>query len=445
MLVRLLSLAVRCGVCAFTLSSANRVVCNRKRGAALLGKGGAGKIIIVTTAAIPWRTGTAVNPALRAAQLAADTEHEVVLVVPFVPVEDQRLIFPEGVTCSTPQQQEAIIKAWAREHSGLQETDFTVLFYAARYFPASRCIFATEDVCRLLPKEQVSLVLLEEPEHLNWYRAGSRWSNQFSHVVGVLHTHYSGYAADLPGGPINKAAVGLVCRVVCRLHCHKGAYFLGKALWDKGHGDMMALLQDHEAKHGQVPVDVYGSGPDLAAIEAEAARRGLALSFKGQADHCCPALQEYKVFINCCKKDVLATATAEAVAMNKWALLPHAPCNAFFAQFPNVLLFSNAAGFSAALCRALEEEPPALSAQHLRELSWAAATERLLAAASIQAQEWPGAAAQLWDDCLWVPYRLFALLFIGARNAFAPAPKLQQQQQQCGAQEPLLQVQQLMV
>jgi hypothetical protein len=22
-------------------------------------------------------------------------------------------------------------------------------------------------------------VLLEEPEHLNWYRAGSRWSNEF--------------------------------------------------------------------------------------------------------------------------------------------------------------------------------------------------------------------------------------------------------------------------
>jgi hypothetical protein len=68
-----------------------------------------------------------------------------------------------------------------------------------------------------------------------------------------------------------------------------------------------------------------------------------------------------------------------------------------------------------------------------RELSWAAATERLLAAASIEAQEWPGAAAQLWDDCLWVPYRLFALLFTGARNTFAAAPELQrldQQQQQ---------------
>jgi hypothetical protein len=79
----------------------------------------------------------------------------------------------------------------------------------------------------------------------------------------------------------------------------------------------------------------------------------------------------------------------------------------------------------------------------------------LLAAASIQAQEWPGAAAQLWDDCLWVPYRLFALLFTGARNSFAAAPKLQQldlqqqgacqMQQHCQAGAPLLEVQQLLV
>eukprot|EP00882_Tetradesmus_deserticola_P026645 GHRQ01029411.1.p1 GENE.GHRQ01029411.1~~GHRQ01029411.1.p1 ORF type:complete len:159 (+),score=31.82 GHRQ01029411.1:317-793(+) len=155
MLVRVLSLAMRCGVCAFTISSAKRVLCNRERGAALLGSKATGRIVVVTTAAIPWRTGTAVNPALRAAQLAADTQHQVVLVVPFVPIEDQWLIFPEGVTCSTPQQQEVIIKAWAREHSGLQDVDFQVLFYAARYYPASRCIFATEDVCRLLPQEEV--------------------------------------------------------------------------------------------------------------------------------------------------------------------------------------------------------------------------------------------------------------------------------------------------
>jgi hypothetical protein len=81
------------------------------------------------------------------------------------------------------------------------------------------------------------------------------------------------------------------------------------------------------------------------------------------ADCCNCSLQ---VFINCCKKDVLATATAEAVAMNKWAILPDVPCNEFFRPFPNVLLFSSAAGFSRALCQALEQEPPALSSQHLR-------------------------------------------------------------------------------
>jgi hypothetical protein len=73
----------------------------------------------------------------------------------------------------------------------------------------------------LLLLYQSTVVLLEEPEHLNWYRCSGRWSSEYQHVVGVLHTDYSGYAADLPGWLINKAAVGLVCRVVCRLHCHK--------------------------------------------------------------------------------------------------------------------------------------------------------------------------------------------------------------------------------
>jgi digalactosyldiacylglycerol synthase len=330
-------------------------------------------------------------------------------------------------------------------------------------------------------------------------------------VVGVLHTHYSGYAADLPGGFINKAAVGLVCRVVCRLHCHKvvqlselargmsrstvvnvhgvsakflrvgqhqahrlwkqqqqqqhqqqqqqqqgpsrlvasdpgscfskGCYFLGKALWDKGHGELMDLLMEHGKNYGQVPVDVFGVGPDLAAIQTEAERRRLPLIFRGQVDHCSAQLQEYKVFINCCKKDVLATATAEAVAMNKWVLLPDVACNQFFKAFPNVLIFKGKKSFSQQLLRALEHDPPALSDTHLRNLSWAAATERLMSAASIAAHEWPGVLSQAWDDCLWVPYRFFALMFKGARGMFAAAPKLlpevnqqQEQQQQHGQQ-----------
>jgi hypothetical protein len=42
-------------------------------------------------------------------------------------------------------------------------------------------------------------------------------------------------------------------------------------------------------------VDVFGGGPDLPAIQAEAARRALPLSFLGHADHCSPLIWQYKV------------------------------------------------------------------------------------------------------------------------------------------------------
>eukprot|EP00882_Tetradesmus_deserticola_P026687 GHRQ01029466.1.p2 GENE.GHRQ01029466.1~~GHRQ01029466.1.p2 ORF type:complete len:128 (+),score=28.87 GHRQ01029466.1:131-514(+) len=61
--------------------------------------------VVVTTAALPWRTGTSINPMLRAAQLAADASHTVVLVVPWVGAEQQALIYPAGLTFDSHQQQ----------------------------------------------------------------------------------------------------------------------------------------------------------------------------------------------------------------------------------------------------------------------------------------------------------------------------------------------------
>lgn len=66
-------------------------------------------IAIVTTAALPWLTGTAVNPALRAAYLQKQG-HEVTLLVPWVVPSVQPRLFPQGVVFHTHEEQRQHVK-----------------------------------------------------------------------------------------------------------------------------------------------------------------------------------------------------------------------------------------------------------------------------------------------------------------------------------------------
>jgi digalactosyldiacylglycerol synthase len=143
-------------------------------------------------------------------------------------------------------------------------------------------------------------------------------------------------------------------------------YFIGKMLWSKGLGSLMELLKYAEDSAGlKLKVDMYGGGPDMDAADEKAKKLGLDMPFHGPIDH--PELGwshkvrggmsrimskvarsltnslspfPIKIFINPSTSEVLCTTVAEAIAMNKFVILPSHPSNDFFAQFPNCLPYA---------------------------------------------------------------------------------------------------------
>jgi len=209
---------------------------------------------VVTTAALPWMTGTSVNPLLRSAQIvrrarlrtesyrnetgteAGPDRSNVTLVVPWLMDPEDRAILYRGHNFSSPADQEAHIRRWMIETADLAEeadpeTGVRMLFYPARYHPGLGSIFAMGDILALMPKgdnataaggEECDVAILEEPEHLNWYRApGDSWTKKFKHVVGIVHTNYKAYAKSHYSGIITEPMIGILSSLMVRAYCHK--------------------------------------------------------------------------------------------------------------------------------------------------------------------------------------------------------------------------------
>ncbi|OMO68566.1 Glycosyl transferase, family 1 [Corchorus olitorius] len=380
-------------------------------------------VAIVTTASLPWMTGTAVNPLFRAAYLAKSAKQKVTLLVPWLCRSDQELVYPNNLTFSSPEEQENYIRNWLEERIGFK-ADFKISFYPGKFSKERRSIIPAGDTSQFISSKDADIAILEEPEHLNWYHHGKRWTDKFNHVVGIVHTNYLEYIKREKNGALQAFLVKHINNWVTRAYCHKvlrlsaatqdlpksvicnvhgvnpkflkigekvaeekelgqqafskGAYFLGKMVWAKGYKELIDLLAKHKNDLDGFKLDVYGNGEDAHEVQSTAKSLDLNLNFLKGRDHADDSLHGYKVFINPSVSDVLCTATAEALAMGKFVVCADHPSNEFFRSFPNCLTYKTSEDFVAKVREAMENEPQPLTPEQRYTLSWEAATQRFI-------------------------------------------------------------------
>lgn len=86
-------------------------------------------------------TGTSVNPLLRAAYLSRGRDKgKVSLMIPWVGLEDQAFVLPEGKRFAKRSEQEEYIRDWLRA-AGMKEEadDLDIAWYVHLYICVVRC------------------------------------------------------------------------------------------------------------------------------------------------------------------------------------------------------------------------------------------------------------------------------------------------------------------
>ena len=120
-------------------------------------------IWIVTTAALPWMTGTAVNPLLRAAYMCAgraEVGGSVTILLPWLERNaDQIRVYGEGRAFKNRGEQEEYVRSWLRDTAGMEDasTDLRIRWYTAWQERAENSIYSMGDITSLIPEDEADI------------------------------------------------------------------------------------------------------------------------------------------------------------------------------------------------------------------------------------------------------------------------------------------------
>ena len=120
-------------------------------------------IWIVTTAALPWMTGTAVNPLLRAAYMCVGRTvagGSVTILLPWLERHaDQTRVYGEKNGFESREDQEEYVRSWLRDTADMKEasSELRIRWYTAWQERAENSIYSMGDITSLIPEHEADI------------------------------------------------------------------------------------------------------------------------------------------------------------------------------------------------------------------------------------------------------------------------------------------------
>lgn len=75
-------------------------------------------------------------------------------MVPWLAKGDQKVIFPNGITFDSPEQQEEYVRSWVKHRTG-NDCNFSIRFYPGRYAAEKCSILPVGDPTTYITDEEV--------------------------------------------------------------------------------------------------------------------------------------------------------------------------------------------------------------------------------------------------------------------------------------------------